>query len=422
MKQGFLLLCSAAALLTACSSNDNPGNDTGSTVAHSTPAIQLSVSAPQASIYTRGTGTVGGLVDTDGSTIITENKWAGQTINVFMVDKGTTNLSRELDMDGNATGDVLYNFTSMTTPADNATGTAQRTDNAVKYYPPTGNFDFWAYHADNATDPANATPREDFNFPGCLVLPFSIDGSQDLMTAKAELTKEQQETMRQQTGKENNYYSAFAARRNVQPQLNFHHELTRLTFTVTANSATEADPTSGVYITGIKVYSKDKGNLIVAYTPDTQLSSDATLAVFSEDSAALVLKAREENASVNSDLIAISDNKNNVVHPDYDATTSTSKPKSVGEALIVAPADHYTIVVNMRQHVLTYHDPTGKTQDQYTEKAFSQKAVIRPVKGSFLKGHSYNVNIKIYGLEDIQISTTLSPWIKGEDIDVDEDK
>jgi hypothetical protein len=175
-----------------------------------------------------------------------------------------------------------------------------------------------------------------------------------------------------------------------------------------------------VYITGIKVYSKDKGNLIVAYTPDTHLSSDATLAVFSEDSAALVLKARAD-ASANSSLIEISKNNNNVVHPDFDAATSTSNPKSVGESLIVAPADHYTIVVNMKQHVLIYHDPTGK-QDRYTDKTFSQKAVIRPIKGSFLKGHSYNVNIKIYGLKDIQISTTLSPWIKGEDIDVDEDK
>ena len=380
----------------------------------------MSVSAPQASIYTRGTGTVGGLVDADGSTIITENKWAGQSINVFMVDKGTINLSRELDMDGKPNGDYLYKYTAMTTPADNAIGLAQRADNAVKYYPPTGNFDFWAYHADDAASPANATPREDPRFPGCLVLPFTIDGSQDLMTAKAELTSEQQETMRQQTGKENNYYSAFAARRNVQPQLNFHHELTRLTFTVTANSAIEADETSGVYITGIKVYSKDKGNLIVAYTPDTKLNSDTTLAVFSEDSAALVLKARAKDASANQSLVDISADNGNIVHPDYDATKST--PKSVGEALIVAPSDSFTIVVNMKQHVLTYHDPSGKEQDRFEDKTFSQRAVIRPKKGGFLKGHSYNVNIKIYGLEDIQISTTLSPWIEGEDIDVDEDK
>lgn len=420
MKQGFIFLFSAAALLTACSNSEDMNSKVPSVIP-STPAIELSVSAPQASVTTRGTGTVGGLIDKEGS-IITDNKWAGQPVTVFMCDKDTTTLARELDEQGQPTGDYLYNFVTMYTPSDAMTGVAQRSDNVVKYYPPTGNYDFWAYHADNAIDPAGTQPAEDADYPGCLTVPFTIDGSQDLMTAKAELTEDQQKTMSAQTGKEENYYSAFAARRNVQPVLNFHHELTRLTFTVTANSAAEADAEKGVYITGIQVQSKDKGKLIVAYTPDTKLTSDDTLAVFGPDSTFLSLKARKAGASAKDELVEINDDNNNTVHPDWDEDNSTSHAKNVGDALMVAPSDHYTIVVNMKQKALTYHDPDGIKPDVYTDKTFTQKATVKLSKGTFLKGHSYNVNIKIYGLEDIQISTTLTPWVKGEDIDVDEDK
>lgn len=413
MKHCLFFLASATTLLAACSSNDAPTTNPQDVKG---PEIELSVSSPQASVTSRGTGTVGGIVTQDGS-IITANKWAGQTINVFMTGKGSLDLTQELDDNGLPTGTYIYPFTSMNTPQDATTGTVERTDKQVKYYPPTGAFDFWGYHADDAI--AKGTVPSTSADGTLLTLPFKINGTQDIMTAKAVLSEEQKTVMAADKDKEEYYYSAFAARRGVQPELTFRHELTRLTFSLTANSAEEADDTAGVYVTGIKVYSKTTGRLIVAYKPETKLSPDSTLAIFDADSAALSLKARAANANANTSLIDITEA--NAVHPAWNAQTGTSTPVAIGEALLVAPADAYSIVVYMRQRKMVVQ-ADGTKEAIYENKRFPLPTRIKPTNGAFLKGHSYNVNIKIYGLQKVQISTTLTPWIQGEDINVDEDK
>ena len=54
-------------------------------------------------------------------------------------------------------------------------------------------------------------------------------------------------------------YSAFAARRGVQPNLLFKHQLARFTFEIVAGS----EAGSNIFVTGIGVESKFKGNLTV---------------------------------------------------------------------------------------------------------------------------------------------------------------
>ena len=224
----------AAGMLASCSSDSltaGPDPNIEPTQEERVP-IQLGVSAPSvnlASGTTRGTGTVGGVgVTNDDPT----NVWYGQKINAFMFVKNSLDLAVE-----NETGPVyFYNDAVMITPgtADNQIpglstptniGEAMLSNGDIKYYPGSGNFDFFGYHGAGVT--SNLTKTD-----GLWTVDFTIDGSQDLMSTKAVLTDAQTAKM----GGSTDFYSAKAARKEVQPILSFNHLLTRLAFEVKAGN------------------------------------------------------------------------------------------------------------------------------------------------------------------------------------------
>ena len=323
MKKYFIFAAIAAAgLLTSCSSSDdaiseNPGNP-GNLNADRIP-IQVSVSSATSVSATRGTGTVGGLVDD------VDNIWNAQKINVFMFKKGTMDLALEKDAAGDEIpGTELYKESELVTPAGTssvASGEAveyvtdaswEGSDDPYikhRYYPSTGNYDFWAYHIDDAFNTVNDERVAASGYGANstkVTVPFTIDGSQDLMVAKAapDATndaaaiasldnddKNADTKVDADAGREHStrYYSAFAARRGLQPNLVFQHLLTRLTFTVEGgnkeacgwkdtdgNDVLEAPDAlvnapnpnyyGGIFIKSITIKSKTKGNIIAAYT------------------------------------------------------------------------------------------------------------------------------------------------------------
>ena len=248
MKKYFMFVAVAAAgMLASCSSESlTAGSDpTIEPTQEERVPILLGVSSPSVEVSrgtTRATGTVGGVGTTDPN-----NVWAGQRIHAFMFVKNSLNLAVE-----NETGPVyFYNGAEMITPgtADNlipgmgasantAIGEAMLTDGTIKYYPAYGNFDFFGYHGDNAvaSTPTITKTAE------LWTVPFTITGSQDLMSTKAELTGDQTTAL----GGSEDYYSAKAARKDVQPVLSFDHLLTRLAFEVKAGN----DNAGGWVVTG----------------------------------------------------------------------------------------------------------------------------------------------------------------------------
>ena len=111
----------------------------------------------------------------------------------------------------------------------------------------------------------------------------------------------------------------------------------------------------------------------------------------------------------------MTDNLTKLVSTKPDATGS----KALGEALLVAPADSMTFVIFCSQNVQT---STSSTELSLKSFVYSAK-VAGPQAGGgiFEKGKSYNVNIEIYGLEQIKINTTLEAWKDGGSISIDED-
>ncbi len=114
-----------------------------------------------------------------------------------------------------------------------------------------------------------------------VTVPFIINGSQDLMIAETKTADAADALVAASSitaeDAPSYIYSAYAARRGVNPEMTFKHQLTRLQFKVKAHDrdvSTQAtpklDPATPGYYAGFKVkkvevWSKNKGEMVVAY-------------------------------------------------------------------------------------------------------------------------------------------------------------
>lgn len=407
-------------LLASCSSDDDLS--TGGNGKDGLQQIKIGMGV-QANVATRGTGTVGAVGEK-------ENTWAKQTVNVYMLNKGTLDLAKFGE-------DPIYENTVLTTPADNASGIATELVGGVaqyKYYPTTKTaFDFWGYRLDDA-DVTAAEDRDGsataaaiksnkfvpYTSGDSLLIGFNIDGTQDIMAGKAVPTEEEIA----KCGSEDNIYSAFAARRDVQPNIKFEHLLSRLNFQVLAGAESTTDANTGVKVTGITVKSKATGKLVIAYKGEAafeNVSNQLIVDKYADEvkEAALykdlVVKQRGATAALTENLVDLEP-----VTPKWN--NGMAMATQVGEALLAIPADKYEITINLKQKVQVKGDKNHPTDpDDFQEKEYTYTAdlknTVNPEKG-FEPGYSYNVTITVYGLSEIQITTTLIPWNDGGNIEM----
>ena len=414
----FFFALAAAGMLTACSNDDTLGGNGEQNV--SEQQIRLGVASSK--VQTRGTGTVGGMTDA-------ENVWAGQTLWVYMLQKGSMNLAyyKAPAVGGVATPDVeVFNNKKFTAPdaANNTkSGLATTADGTIAYYPVSGNYDFWGYRVDDA---AGATPvvktvddtgaAVEANVATKRVVDIEIDGSQDIMAGKAAPSADEVTKLGNYA---DNFYSAYAARKGVQPNITFNHLLTRFTFEVRAGSkATAGLPAGGntdaVKVTGVSVGSKTTGTLTVAYTGETKAAAE--LLTFTGDASPLKLMQRDETVADNN--AALIDLKPVTLTWPATGEATVGDAIKVGEALLVAPGEtEYPLTINLSQDVLE------KVGEVKVTKPLEQKATIK-MDGTktFEPGKSYKVTITVYGLEGIEVTATLVPWADGGSIDIDDDR
>lgn len=411
-------------LLASCSSDDDLS--TGGNGKDGLQQIKIGMGV-QANVATRGTGTVGAVGEK-------ENTWANQTVNVYMLNKGTLELAKFGE-------DPIYNNTVLTTPDGNASGIATELDKdgvaQYKYYPTTQTaFDFWGYRLDDAnkatgiedqegTDSKVAVTNGEF-VPyisvDSLLIGFKIDGTQDIMAGKAVPTEED---IRKCDG-EANIYSAFAARRDVQPNIKFEHLLSRLNFQVLDGKKTETtDKDKAVKVTGITVKSKATGKLVIAYQGEVTTFANVSDQLIvdkdadSEKDAALLkeLKVMQRESASSPLTDKLVDLK--PVTPAWN--NGMAMATQVGEALLAIPAKKYEITINLEQKVQVKGDKDHPTPDDYQIKKYTYTAdlknTVNQEKG-FEPGYSYNVTITVYGLSEIVITTTLIPWKDGGNIEM----
>lgn len=418
MKKMFFFALAAAGMLTACSNEDTLGGNGEQNVSEQ----QIRLGVASAKVQTRGTGTVGGMTDT-------ENVWAGQTLWVYMLQKGSMDLayykSPAVGTTAAAETEVFNNkeFKAPNAADNTKSGLATTADGTIAYYPVSDNYDFWGYRVDDAAVGDTPTVKT-VNDAGDevaadqatkRVVDIKIDGSQDIMAGKAVPSADEITDLGNYA---NNFYSAYAARKGVQPNITFNHLLTRFTFEVRAGSkATAGLPAGGntdaVKVTGVSVGSKTTATLTVAYTGETKEAAD--LLTFTGDASPLTLKQRDENAVDNNDaLVALKP----VTLTWTDDAATIGDVLKVGEALLVAPGEtEYPLTIALSQDVLQ------KVGEAKVTMPLEQKATIKMAAGQkFEPGKSYKVTITVYGLEDIRVTATLVPWADGGSIDIDDDR
>lgn len=382
-------------LLASCSSDD----DLSTGGKNDLQQIKIGMGVQTTVGATKGTGSV-------GSVGAENNKWAGQTINIYMFYKGTLDLAKWDD------GIAIYDNAKFNAPTAASTGLATAADHSVKYYPTQSSFDFWGYRLDDAIQGEPAVSEDGTKQE----VGFELNGSQDIMVGKA--TPDEEDLAK--CADETKIYSAYAARRGVQPDIVFKHLLSRLVFSITGGNKDACDDESGVKVTAIKVKSKYTGKLIVAYTPDAEVTNEL---VPTEDVKDLVLMQRAtDDTNGNNKLIALE-----AKNPEWDTEADKAKKTNIGEAILAVPADNYELTIELSQKVKiqeAYSEPNPEGGEpinhpaEYDFKNFSYTDVIKLTDDVFKAGYSYNVNITVFGLSEIKINTTLTPWEDGGNIDM----
>lgn len=353
-------------------------------------AIQLSMNSGF-EVLTRGTGAVGDIEKTEA------NVWNGEKLNVYMFDKGTLKLAV------NPADDNSY-FENDTIVAPKGTNSGVATYTGVKYYSSNGRYDFFAYHGDDAV---TEKPRPEGD--SLLVVPFTIDGTQDLMVAKAKMNA--QELAKADSTTEARAYSAYTARRGYQPRFAFGHELSRIVFHAIAEEEGVASMTADGFYTGLSIdevvikNAMAKGTMAVAALEEKNLGVKFNTASLAD----LTLVDRD---SANMDAVI------------FKALKDTVR---LGESLLVAPGvTKYSVAIKYSQKKIEKVGVTDAGVAIYdtipipnTYETDIKLANNKP----FVAGTQYNVYVKVYDNKVIELAPVeLKGWMEGEDVELDSEQ
>jgi hypothetical protein len=110
------------------------------------------------------------------------------------------------------------------------------------------------------------------------------------------------------------------------------------------------------------------------------------------------------------------------------ATDPTRTWVPIGESIILPPSEKYEVEILLAQ-VNTTEETVGGTPVKREKIEYKTlKTVVRnaagdpPTSPAFEASYTYNFRIIVYGLQRIDIQTTLQPWEFGENVNVDTDE
>ena len=215
----------------------------------------------------------------------------------------------------------------------------------------------------------------------------------------------------------NSYYTNYAAYHGVRPYVTLHHALTRLHF-----QAFPADETcDSVTIEDIQISCRNKAHLWVVRQKTDQLGIS-----FDEERAYVPLM--EPAPTDNPDSIGFTKyvplrTETNTVNwkPEYAGNEwKDNPPTPIGGDLLVSTDSVYRMKLTYRQTLRNIDPNTGKnilnrytsTYDLYApevDASFDEQHQ----RHMYLPGHTYHINIGVYGQRRIEISTGIEGWEDG---------
>ncbi len=411
MKKFALLAVAAVGVMAACSKNEVAPSTGGSQpetgYQDGKVPVRFGVGAP-AALLTKSTGTVGGLADA--------NVWDQQTLYIFGFDRTVADFT-------NAETDAFIWHVEATAPDGEASdyidvmnpdpdGDGMQNDEGEWepfYYGGNIVYDFYGYHIDDAYWDGAATSNVPVPVAEAdrIYVPFKIDGGQDLMVAKADPDAD---ILGTEVIDARNAYSAYSARRGVEPNLVFKHQLARFTFEIVPGSASA----NNVQVESLKLESKTTGKLVVVGTAETQLGIPA--ADVEEEKSWLTLRQKNTDSGELEPLAPVG------TETFDEAPEAEQTSKAIGESILAIPGES---VYNIE---LTLGDKAGSqlTPIAPLPLVLDVNDVVRPDSSepitTFQAGESYKITIVIYGLEEVKIKATLEEWKDGGTTVIDPDE
>jgi len=435
MKKILFFSLAVAGMLTSCSSDDSVNMSGNEANIGSGVPIELSFGS-NVTTSTRGTGTVGYYSDSAA------NVWHNQTVHIYMLEQGTMNLASLTKDDNGEPIDPIYDNEPFLTPGKpfanmdpseqgpRNSGIARPANSLVKYYPIMGNFDFYGYRVDDAKIETGYPKKTATD----LKVKFTMNGSQDIMAARAYVPFNSTNLP-----DPNRYYSAYAARRNVQPVLDFKHLLSRFSFEVIPTDSGAVDSISGVLIDSIVISTtKHTAEFTIARIPTAADSTDVD-SVYFKGKFQKDLEWFNENQIKRFALMQRDTAWHYYTEPTYDYKNNLDSlplvpldsvdlrkrtqevAVGVGEAMFLAPdVDEYDATIYVHQWTkLSYDSIPFNKPSNLVKKPYDVKAKIKLQNGAkFKQGYSYKVSIRVSGLQEIVLRTVLTGWDKGEDITI----
>lgn len=255
------------------------------------------------------------------------------------------------------------------------------------FYRESRYYDFYAYYVDDAIVASSAGNPQPTETENTISLNVEISGAQDVMLAATNRAADAATAKDPSTGASitlspDYVYGAYAARRQVKPNLVFDHMLSRFDFKLKAGPTTDTDELT---IQSLEIYSKSKGMLIIA-------SNDAST-------------PRGIYPNESQDAVPLAVVNGGTAFPGGDGT--------YGDPIMVMPGeDEYAVVLKIKQANYSINDGV------VTKRMSIKFADIKPyvVDGAEVKdtkaesGHQYSVTITVHSLEKVEIDVTMTGW------------
>lgn len=289
-------------------------------------------------------------------------------------------------------------------------------------------YNFFACHLDDYRPEQSEVHRTDEG----ICYDIDIDGTRDLMYGSApKLTSEVLDELIRKDNLEIDeesrnhilnigYYSSYAAYHGVKPYVSLKHALTRLRF-----MAYPADQTcDSVTIEAIEILAHNKAHLWVVrpHTNEIGLTFDTERAYVS---------LMDHSSTTHPDSVGILPYEplraaGNTVDwkPEYEGKEWKENPATIIGGDMLVPTDSvFRMKLTYRQTLKNINPQTGKNIENRNTATYDLKAPQVDVsyderlrRHMYLPGHTYHINIGIYGMRPIVVNTGVDGWEQGEDI------
>lgn len=302
----------------------------------------------------------------------------------------------------------------------------KKAKDTIYYYPAAQKvpYDFFCYYFDDA----KVTPHR--NNTDYIHYDVEIDGTQDIMIGQAKDIRDvindkdffkKHEDVSLSDAKlllDIGGYCGMAAHRGIHPEIQLDHLCTQLKFEAYPGSERAKDIT----INSIKVYAPYKGDVTVAtkdtinhpigvvWQDDPSVTSNFIWYSLHEKPTFDVANQKMEACQVMAPIAL----------PTFDKTKEAVGKNPIeqgqphvdlGGGIVLPVRDNYTMEIScVQQNVVDYEGNV---------KSFPYSAQYNikfPDNRIFEAGNYYIIQIVVYGLEEIKIKVSITPWVKGDDV------